>query len=149
MPRIRGRMYSSWASSTWSFPSALTACWAKMSRMSSVRSTTRDFELVLEQPLLRRSELVVDEQHLGAGVVVEPASALRAFPCRRTCAGRASPCWTRRADRLDAGRARELIELGQLVVGVDALREHGQDEPALGLEARRGIGLTWRHRQSL
>jgi hypothetical protein len=28
-------------------------------------------------------------------------------------------------DRLDAGRARELFELRELVVGVDALCEHG------------------------
>ena len=41
MPRMRGRLYSSWASSTWSLPSALRACWAKMSRISCVRSTTR------------------------------------------------------------------------------------------------------------
>src|SRR5206468_3371906 len=40
-PRMRGRLYSSCASSTWSLPSADTACWAKMSRMSWVRSTTR------------------------------------------------------------------------------------------------------------
>ena len=38
MPRMRGRLYSSCASSTWSLPSALTACWAKMSRISCVRS---------------------------------------------------------------------------------------------------------------
>src|SRR5664279_2546138 len=43
LPRMRGRMYSSCASSTWSFPSALIACCAKMSRMSSVLSTTRAF----------------------------------------------------------------------------------------------------------
>ncbi len=41
IPRMRGRLYSSCASSTWSFPSALRACWAKMSRISCVRSTTR------------------------------------------------------------------------------------------------------------
>ena len=41
MPRIRGRLYSSCASSTWSLPSALRACCAKMSRISCVRSTTR------------------------------------------------------------------------------------------------------------
>ena len=41
IPRMRGRLYSSWASSTWSLPSALTACWAKMSRISCVRSITR------------------------------------------------------------------------------------------------------------
>jgi len=52
-------------------------------------------------------------------------------------------------DGLDTCRTRKLFELRELVVGIDALREHGQDEPALGLEARRGIGLTRRHRQSL
>ena len=41
MPRMRGRLYSSCASSTCSLPSALRACWAKMSRISCVRSTTR------------------------------------------------------------------------------------------------------------
>jgi hypothetical protein len=52
-------------------------------------------------------------------------------------------------DGLDAGGARELFELLELLVGIDALCEHSKDEPALGLEARRGIGLSWRHRQSL
>ena len=36
----RGSRYLSWASSTWSLPSALCARWAKMSRMSWVRSST-------------------------------------------------------------------------------------------------------------
>ena len=38
---------------------------------------------------------------------------------------------------LDAGGPRELLELRELVVRIDPLREHGEDEPALGLEARR------------
>ena len=33
-------MYESWASSTWTLPSRLRACWAKMSRISAVRSIT-------------------------------------------------------------------------------------------------------------
>ena len=41
MPRMRCSEYSSWASSTWSLPSAVWACRAKMSRMTVVRSTTR------------------------------------------------------------------------------------------------------------
>ena len=41
MPRMRGRLYSSWASSTWSLPSAVWAWPAKMSRMTAVRSTMR------------------------------------------------------------------------------------------------------------
>jgi len=39
-PRIRARLYSSCASSTWSFPSAVWAWEAKMSRMIAVRSMT-------------------------------------------------------------------------------------------------------------
>ena len=33
-------MYCICASSTWALPSRLVACWAKMSRISAVRSTT-------------------------------------------------------------------------------------------------------------
>ncbi|OLT46794.1 hypothetical protein BJF88_04145 [Cellulosimicrobium sp. CUA-896] len=39
-PRRRGRRYSSCASSTCALPSRDFACWAKMSRISAVRSTT-------------------------------------------------------------------------------------------------------------
>ena len=52
-------------------------------------------------------------------------------------------------DRLDACGPRELLELRELVVRVDPLRENGEDEPALGLEARRRIGLSDRHWRSL
>jgi hypothetical protein len=48
-------------------------------------------------------------------------------------------------DGLDAGGAGELLELRQLVVRIDALSEHGEDEPALGLETRRGIRTSRRH----
>src|SRR5438876_850034 len=40
-PTSRGSRYESWASSTWSCPSLVRARWAKMSRMSAVRSMTR------------------------------------------------------------------------------------------------------------
>ena len=39
-PRSRGSMYCICASSTCALPSRLLACWAKMSRISAVRSTT-------------------------------------------------------------------------------------------------------------
>src|SRR6266542_4047958 len=39
-PRSRGSRYCSWASSTCALPSLLLACWAKMSRISAVRSMT-------------------------------------------------------------------------------------------------------------
>jgi acetylornithine aminotransferase len=48
-------------------------------------------------------------------------------------------------DRLHAGGPRELAQLRELV-GFTIGREHGDDEPALGLGARRWIGLAWRHR---
>ena len=54
-------------------------------------------ELVLERALLRRVELVVDEQHLGAAPPCTRASAPRACPCRRRCADRGAA---------GAGRAR-------------------------------------------
>ena len=40
LARMRARLYSSWASSTWSLPSAEWAWSAKMSRMIAVRSIT-------------------------------------------------------------------------------------------------------------
>src|SRR5229473_3373531 len=50
-PRSLGSMYCSWASSTWTLPSRLRACWAKMSRISAVRSMT----LTCTTPSSRRS----------------------------------------------------------------------------------------------
>jgi len=52
-------------------------------------------------------------------------------------------------DRVDARGPRELLELCELVVGIDALREDGDGEPALAREARGLIGLLRRHVQSL
>ena len=49
------------------------------------------------------------------------------------------------ADRLHPGRARELTELRQLVFGIDALREDGDEEPALELGARRLGGRVSLH----
>ena len=40
-PLKRGKRYSSWANSTCKRPSRVRACWAKISRMSAVRSITR------------------------------------------------------------------------------------------------------------
>jgi succinyldiaminopimelate transaminase len=48
-------------------------------------------------------------------------------------------------DRLDAGRPGKLAQLGKLF-GFAIGWEHGDGEPALGLGARRRIGLAWRHR---
>ena len=50
---------------------------------------------VLERLLLRRLQLVVDDQHLGARLARRPASAPRACPCRCTCADPGSPAAAR------------------------------------------------------
>ena len=44
-PRRRGNRYAIWASSTWALPSLLFACWAKISKIKAVRSTTLTFNL--------------------------------------------------------------------------------------------------------
>ena len=66
-PRSRGSMYCSWASSTCALPSRLRACWAKMSRISAVRSMT----LTLTTSSSWRSwpgvELAVADHGVGAG----------------------------------------------------------------------------------
>ena len=49
------------------------------------------------------------------------------------------------ADRLDLRRPRELLELGELVGAVGPWREHGDEEPTLGLGRRGAIGLFHRH----
>ena len=138
MPRMRGRLYSSCASSTCSFPSALTACWAKMSRISCVRSTTRDVSASSSARCCGGLELVVDEQHLRPGLGVGRLQLLElALADVRARVGMHAVLHEL-AHRLDARGARELAHLGELVVGVRPLREHGDDEPALGLELASG-----------
>ena len=148
MPRMRGRLYSSCASSTCSFPSALVACWAKMSRISCVRSTTRAVEGVLERLLLRRLELVVDDQHLGVGILVGLLQLLE-LPLAdvRTRIG-VRALLHQLGDRLDARGAGELAQLAELLLGVGGAREHGENEPALGLDARAWV-LPRRHLRGL
>ena len=115
---------------------------------SSCASDAR-LELVLEQALLRRRQLVVDDEHLGARVVVGLLQLVQLALADVRARIRARPVLDEARDGLHTRGARKLFELRELVVGIDTLREHGQDEPALGLEARRGIRLTGRHRQSL
>jgi len=102
-------------------------------------------ELILEQTLLGRRELVVDDQDLGSRVSVRLLQLVE-LPLADVRAGiglRAVLHEPR--DRLDARGAAELLQLGELAVRIDALSENGQDKAALGLEARRGIGLSRRH----
>ena len=103
-------------------------------------------EQVLEAALLRRVELVVDEQRLGAGLAVRVLQLLElalADVGARVRARRG--CWTSSADGLDARRARELPDLGELLVGIGTLRQHGDDEPTLRIRPGGGIGLAMGH----
>jgi hypothetical protein len=45
------------------------------------------------------------------------------------------------SDRLDPRGARELLQFRELALRVDSLREHGDDEPTLGVGSGRGIRL--------
>src|SRR5205823_6939900 len=89
--------------------------------------------------------LVVDEEDLGGGVGVRLLQLLE-LPLAEVAAGVGTlPVLDELRDRLDARSASELAELRQLVVGIDALGQHREDEPALGLAARRRFRLTRCH----
>jgi succinyl-diaminopimelate desuccinylase len=49
--------------------------------------------------------------------------------------------------RLDPGGASELLQFRELTVRIDTLCQHGEDESALGLQARRRIRLSQSHLQ--
>ena len=145
MPRIRGRLYSSCASSTWSLPSALTACWAKMSRISCVRSTTRAwraFSSVRCWEGLSSSSTSSTSAPRVAVFLLQlldlPLADVRARVGQ-------PPVLDDPAHGLDSGRPRKLLELGELVRAVGAGSEHGKHEPALGLGRPGAIGLSHRH----
>ena len=116
MPRMRGRLYSSCASSTWSLPSALTRVLGEDVEDQLRAVDDARLQRVLEQPLLRGSSSSSTSSTSASGLLVRAASAPRACPCRRTCArSGCARCWTSAADRLDARGARELVDLGELV----------------------------------
>ncbi len=102
-------------------------------------------EHVLKRPLLGRTELVVDEEHLGAGLAVLALQFLELPLADVRPRVWQPPVLDDSADGLYARRPRELLELRELVVTVGSLREHGQHEPALGLGRRGAIGLSYRH----
>ncbi len=99
-------------------------------------------ERVLEGALLRRVELAVDEEHLRARLLVGALQLLELALAEIRSPVGARPVLDGRPDRLDERRARKLPQLGQLVVRIDSLGQHGCDEPAL----QRGIRLAWDHR---
>ena len=99
---------------------------------------------VLEPPLLRRRQLVVDDEHLGAGgrerglqLLELPLADVRAWI-------RLRPVLHELADGVDARGPRELVELGELrgFLGREQTRDR---EPALRLRAGQRIRLVVRH----
>ena len=108
-----------------------------------MRSTTRAVERVLERPLLGGVELVVDEQHLGARLAVRRLELLELpFPHVGARIGRCA-LLHELVDRLDAGRARELAQLGELVVRVRALAPStARTNPRSGSTPVAGVGLS-------
>ena len=102
-------------------------------------------ERVLERALLHRVELVVDQQHLGVVVAVRRLQllelALADVPPRIGVRATLDDL----GDRSDAGRARELPELGELAVDVCALWQHREEQPTLGLRAFPELGFACGH----
>ena len=98
-----------------------------------MRSTTRDSSAFSSVRCCDGLELVVDDEHLGLRLRVGLLELLELpFADERARVGARAVLDDLR-DRVDARGARELLELGDLVVRVGAGREHCEDEPALGL----------------
>ena len=100
---------------------------------------------VLEVPLLRRAQFVVDEQRIRASIA-ERAGELGQLPLAHVAplVGPSAPL-NDLPDRLDAGRPRQLAELAQLLVVVVVRAQHGDDESPLGLQALSRVRLAVGH----
>ena len=80
----RGSWYSSWASSTCSRPSCVRACWAKMSRIRPLRSSTLTPSRLSRPLLLVGAQLVVGDEHREAGLGLGRRRAPLPCPCPHT-----------------------------------------------------------------
>jgi hypothetical protein len=100
---------------------------------------------ILERPLLCRLQLLVDDQHLctRARVFVLQLGELALADVGPRIGARA--VLHDLADGRDAGCPRQLPQLRQLVFVVGAVREHGEQQPALGLRLERALGIGHRH----
>ena len=101
---------------------------------------------VLEELLLRRVELVVDEQGFRPGLLVGGLQLLHLPLADVGARGGMRPALHELAHGLDARGAGELVDLGELSNGVGPGRQHGEDEAALGCRAGRRLGLAIGHR---
>ena len=99
-------------------------------------------ECVLELALLHRGELVVDEQRLGTRAhkrLLELGELSLADVRARVGTW---PVLDQLGHGLDACGHRELPQFRELAIALDPLGQHGNDESALGLGARRGVRLA-------
>jgi hypothetical protein len=102
-------------------------------------------ERVLERALLGRGDLLVHEQHVRCRRSVLGLQLLElALADERPAVGPV-PVLDELRHGHDARGPCELPQLRELLLGVDALREHAEDEPTLRLRPRSGIGLARRH----
>src|SRR4051812_4635895 len=102
-------------------------------------------ERVLERPLLRWCQLVVDDQHFRPRLAISLLELLELSLADVGARIGQPPVLDDLPDRLDASGARELLQLGELVRRVGSLREHSEKEPTLGLGGPGAIGLSRRH----
>jgi len=102
-------------------------------------------ERVLERALLSGIELAVDEEHVGLCPRVLLLQLLELALADKRAGIGARPLLHQLGDGLDERCPGELLQLGQLVIGVGPAREERQHEPPLGLCARLRFWLTRRH----
>ena len=132
-PRSRGSMYSICASATCALPSRLVACWAKMSRISAVRSITLTLTAFSSALSWRGAQFAVADDGVGAGGQHDLAQLLR---LARADVGRRVglvAALDQALEHLRAGGLGERGELGHAGLGVGgaAFGPHADQHDAL------------------
>ena len=117
-PRSRGRRYCSWASSTCALPSRDLACWAKMSRISAVRSMTLTLTCVSSLRSWLGRQLAVADHRVGAGGHDDRVQLLDLAAADVGGLVRAAAALDQRLEHLRAGGLGQRGQLGQRVLRV-------------------------------
>ena len=123
-PRMRARLYSSWASSTWSLPSAVWAWSAKMSRMIAVRSMTGTPSAVLQVALLTGRELVVAGDQVGVAGLDRALELVELARAQVGVGVGLVAVLDELARHGHPGRAQELAQLGEVLLAVLGHLDH-------------------------